>query len=160
MATRRVETGLTGNTVRENIARVRKEQRLTLRDLAERLSERGRPMAHNTLSEIERGARRVDVDDLVAIAVALDISPSTLLVPDAKTADDLVQMTATEEIPAINAWRFLTAEGAARRAFVVNWSMRAKPDWVIAHEESRNRANEDRFQTAVAKALNIDLGDA
>jgi transcriptional regulator with XRE-family HTH domain len=92
MATRRVELGPTGETVRQNIARVRSERRLTLRELAERLKETGRPLAHNTLSEIERGARRVDVDDLMAIAVALDASPNTLLLPDGH-GDDQVEIT-------------------------------------------------------------------
>jgi transcriptional regulator with XRE-family HTH domain len=36
-------------------------------------------MAHNTISEIERGARRVDVDDLVTLAKALGVSTSHLL---------------------------------------------------------------------------------
>lgn len=38
-----------------------------------------RPLAHTTVSEIERGARRVDVDDLVAIAAALEVLPVDLL---------------------------------------------------------------------------------
>lgn len=51
---------------------------MTLRDLSERLAET-RPMGHSTLSEIENGARRVDVDDLVALATALDVTPYQLL---------------------------------------------------------------------------------
>ena len=50
-----------------------------LRDVSGRLAAAGRPMAHNTVSEIERGARRVDVDDLMALAAALDVSPIALL---------------------------------------------------------------------------------
>ena len=41
-----------------------------------------RPLAHTTVSEIERGARRVDVDDLVAIAAALEVLPADLGVTD------------------------------------------------------------------------------
>lgn len=37
------------------------------------------PMAPNTISEIENGARRVDVDDLVAFADALEVLPVDLL---------------------------------------------------------------------------------
>lgn len=98
MATRRVEIGATGETVRTNIANARKEQRLTLRDLAERLAENGRPLAHNTLSEIERGARRVDVDDLFAIAVALDIAPSALLMPQVDHRHTPVEVTGAAEV--------------------------------------------------------------
>lgn len=79
MATRRVELGPTGQTVRATVAAARKRRGLTLRDLAEKMQAGGRPMAHNTISEIERGARRVDVDDLVTLAKALGVSTSHLL---------------------------------------------------------------------------------
>jgi transcriptional regulator with XRE-family HTH domain len=79
MATRRVEIGPTGETVRANVKMVREDQKLTLRDLSEKMSETGHPMAHNTISEIERGARRVDVDDLTALAKALKVPTSYLL---------------------------------------------------------------------------------
>lgn len=81
MATRRVELGTTGETVRANISRLRRDRGLTLRDLADRMAETGRPLAHNSISEIERGARRVDVDDLVALALALEVSPLAILLP-------------------------------------------------------------------------------
>ena len=65
--------------MRANVASVRKGQGLTLRDVADRLADIGHPMAHNTVSEIERGARRVDVDDLMALAAALGVTPTALL---------------------------------------------------------------------------------
>lgn len=81
MATRRVELGTIGETVRANISRLRRDRGLTLRDLADRMAETDRPLAHNSISEIERGARRVDVDDLVALALALEVSPLAILFP-------------------------------------------------------------------------------
>lgn len=93
MATRRVEIGLTGETVRANIKRLRREREMTLRDLADHMSRVVRPMAHNTISEIERGARRVDVDDLMALAEGLNVSPIALLMPKTDTKDELVQAT-------------------------------------------------------------------
>ena len=41
----------------------------------------------------ERGARRVDVDDLMALAEGLNVSPIALLMPKAETKDELVQAT-------------------------------------------------------------------
>jgi transcriptional regulator with XRE-family HTH domain len=79
MATRRVGIGPTGKTVQTNLAKIRNRQGLVLRDLAEKVTELGWPMAHNTISEIERGARRCDVDDLVFLAAALQVSPTELL---------------------------------------------------------------------------------
>jgi transcriptional regulator with XRE-family HTH domain len=91
MATRRVEIGLTGETVRANIKRLRRG--MTLRDLSDHMAKVVRPMAHNTISEIERGARRCDVDDLMALSEALGVSPLALLMPETHTRDDLVQAT-------------------------------------------------------------------
>jgi transcriptional regulator with XRE-family HTH domain len=89
MAKRRVEIGPVGETVRGNVADLRKRRGLTLRDLSEKMTAAGRPMAYNTLSEIERGARRVDVDDLVALAVALGAPPIDLLGVPASTPGDM-----------------------------------------------------------------------
>jgi transcriptional regulator with XRE-family HTH domain len=79
MPTRRVGIGPVGDTVRTNIAKIRKQRGMTLRDLSTVLQQYGHSMAHNTISEIELGARRVDVDDLVAFADALEVMPLDLL---------------------------------------------------------------------------------
>lgn len=65
-----------GNVVKA----LRKERRLSLRELSDRMPEDA-PMAHATLSEIERGVRKVTVDDLTALAYALGVSPVTFLLP-------------------------------------------------------------------------------
>ncbi|MFE4797651.1 helix-turn-helix domain-containing protein [Streptomyces sp. NPDC056708] len=49
------------------------------RQLAERVTALGRPMTITMLSRIECRQRRCDVDDLVAIAAALGVSPIALL---------------------------------------------------------------------------------
>lgn len=95
MATRRVGIGPTGETVRANVAAMRKRRGLVLRDLAEKMTEIGHPMAHNTINEIERGARRVDVDDLVALAAALDVSVLELLGIGDKPQQTLSETAAT-----------------------------------------------------------------
>lgn len=84
MANERVrgnDVGATGETVAANIARARKGQQISLQELESRLIELGRRISFSGLSKIERGERRVDVDDLMAIAVALDVSPLGLLLP-------------------------------------------------------------------------------
>lgn len=88
MGTRRVELGSTGKVVARNLARYRKREGLTLRELSSKLAETDRPMAHNTISEIEREARRTDVDDLMALAWALNISPTELLMPETTDGPD------------------------------------------------------------------------
>lgn len=79
MASRAVEIGKIGQHVAESIARLRRERGLEQRDLAELVTGAGRTMSASVLSKIESGARRVDVDDLVAIAAALEVSPALLV---------------------------------------------------------------------------------
>src|SRR5215216_5898212 len=79
MGTRKVEIGLTGQAVARNLRRLRTQQELSLQDLSDRLAQVGRPILATGLSKIEQGTRRVDVDDLVAIAAALETIPSRLI---------------------------------------------------------------------------------
>ena len=81
MGTNAVQHGPTAATVAANVKRLREQQNLGLRALAQRLADVGRPLTHTALDKIERGTRRVDVDDLMALAAALDVSPATLLMP-------------------------------------------------------------------------------
>jgi transcriptional regulator with XRE-family HTH domain len=83
MGTRRIELGPAGHAVAANIHRIRELVGMTLQDVSDRLTQLGRPIARSGLSKIEAGHRRVDVDDLVAIANALGVTADRLL----RTAD-------------------------------------------------------------------------
>ena len=58
---------------------IRTERGLGQRQLAARCAALGRPLSNTMLSRIELAKRRCDIDDLVAIAEALQVSPLTLL---------------------------------------------------------------------------------
>ncbi|MCE7082894.1 helix-turn-helix domain-containing protein [Streptomyces sp. ST2-7A] len=58
---------------------LRTESGLVQRQLADRVTALGRPMSNTMLSPIEHAQHRCDVDDLVAIAEALLVSPLVLL---------------------------------------------------------------------------------
>lgn len=75
------DLGPTGGHVAENLKRLRFVQRVTTETLAERVSDLGRPMRANTITKIEKLQRRVDVDDLVALAAAFDVTAAQLLEP-------------------------------------------------------------------------------
>jgi transcriptional regulator with XRE-family HTH domain len=95
MGTRKVELGETGHTVKAQIRRLREQRGLSLQALSEQLETVGRPILASGLSKIEAGTRRVDVDDLVALAEALGATPDDLLTaPDAapKAVDATVVM--------------------------------------------------------------------
>jgi transcriptional regulator with XRE-family HTH domain len=82
MATQRVERGDIADRVAQQVKALREERRLTLAQLSERLTEVGRPILPTGIKKIERGgelARRVDVDDLVGLALALGVTPNRLL---------------------------------------------------------------------------------
>lgn len=82
MAETKIEIGPTGQTVSANVRRLREEQNLTVAKLSRRLAERGRVIAPLGLRRLEAGQRRVDADDLTALAVVLGTSPASLLMPD------------------------------------------------------------------------------
>lgn len=62
-----------------NIRRLREYRGLTYAEVARRLTATGQPIAVLGLRRIERGDRRVDVDDLFALAAVLGVEPSRLL---------------------------------------------------------------------------------
>lgn len=74
--------GPAGEALRENLKRIRSEERrYTFAELSKRLKDIGRPIPVLGLRRIEMGQRRVDVDDLMALALALDVPPVLLLLP-------------------------------------------------------------------------------
>ena len=81
MSIRTVALGPFGALARENIVARRAELGLTAAEVADRTSRAPRPLGRSAVSELERGARRIDIDDLFAIALALEVSPIDLLRP-------------------------------------------------------------------------------
>ncbi|MGO2036480.1 MAG: helix-turn-helix domain-containing protein [Brevibacterium sp.] len=81
MAGKASPIGPTGDTVRSNIEMLRKGEGLSYAELSRRLGEIGREIPPLGLRRLEAGERRVDVDDLTALAVVLDVAPVRLLMP-------------------------------------------------------------------------------
>ncbi|WP_406156949.1 helix-turn-helix domain-containing protein [Streptomyces canus] len=75
--------GPAGNNLRRNIRRLREQRRWSYRDVEERLAQAGRAIPVLELSAIDTGERRVDVDDLVALAAVFDLGVEELLLPPA-----------------------------------------------------------------------------
>ncbi len=73
--------GETGAVVARNIERIRRARYLAYTELSARLHDLGREIPTWGLRKIESGGRRVDSDDLVALALALNVSPIALLLP-------------------------------------------------------------------------------
>src|SRR5438094_776269 len=71
--------GPVGLQVGQRLKELRRARGYTLGDVEAKLAEIGRPVLLSALSKIEKGQRRVDVDDLVALARVLKVSPGSLL---------------------------------------------------------------------------------
>ena len=82
MGTRKVEQGQIGMNVAAQVRRVREQRGWSLRELSEQMGAVGRPVQASGLAKVEAGDRRVDVDDLAALATALDVEVHRLLWPD------------------------------------------------------------------------------
>jgi transcriptional regulator with XRE-family HTH domain len=79
MAARPLEIGEAGGCVAAAVTAHRQRHGWDQRHLAARVTDAGRPMSPSVLGKVEAGARRVDVDDLVALATALEVAPAQLL---------------------------------------------------------------------------------
>lgn len=129
--------GTANERVATTIRRIRREQELTTQALSWRLGQLGHQIAATGITKIEKGQRRVDVDDLVALAVALGVTPNTLLLPEV-------------EIPFSRERRYqLTGNGAELRAEEIwAWALGERPLGqrpVNAASEDKAREAEGRF---------------
>ncbi|MFF2651484.1 helix-turn-helix domain-containing protein [Streptomyces sp. NPDC058045] len=79
MAKQPIKLGQAGRNVAVKVKLLRETQRLTKKQLSDRVSELGRPIPPLGIAKIESGGRRVDADDLVALAVALNVRPAAML---------------------------------------------------------------------------------
>lgn len=113
MTTGRIELSASGRAVAANVKRLRAARGMSLRALSEALGKVGRSLSQDAINKIENGSeegttkqiRRVDVDDLVALAIALGVSPATLLLP--QDARGTAEVTGAGEVEATLAWRWM-----------------------------------------------------
>ena len=92
-----------GGNVAANMESLRKGK-FSLRALEARLGELGRPILAIGLSRLAAGRRRVDVDDLVALAVALGVTPNSLLLPRDAPPGTEVELAPGIRVSAMAAW--------------------------------------------------------
>lgn len=78
---------------------------MSQQDLSERMADFGRPLQVSAISKIEHGDRRVDVDDLVALALALEVTPNRLLL-GACSGDEEVELVAGRTATSLGAWQW------------------------------------------------------
>lgn len=101
--------GPVGDRVIANVEELRQARRLSFRDLAARLAELDRPIGSAVLHRLSQGRRRVDADDLVALAIALDVNPNALLLDRHAKPGDVLSLTPAYRQRADVTWQW--AEG-------------------------------------------------
>src|SRR3954471_1522869 len=67
--------------VSENVRRLRKDRGLSLSEVSARMTALGVGLSLNGLSKVELGNRELRLDELIALAAALDVAPVLLLFP-------------------------------------------------------------------------------
>jgi len=73
--------GPAARNARRNIQRLREARRFSYAELSNRLTQAGHPIPGYQLGRLEAGERRIDVDDLAALAGVLGVTPGELLEP-------------------------------------------------------------------------------
>ncbi|MDX1880094.1 helix-turn-helix transcriptional regulator [Mycolicibacterium sp. 141076] len=149
MAGKKSELGPSGTAVWHNVQRLREKQRLSYAELSRNLAEMGREIPPLGLRRIESGERRVDADDLVALAIALGVTPATLLMPSAATDDVEVEVTGPAmAVSAVRLWNWLVArqpldgstdsdvgdsadDAAVKFMRWMQWAVEVHPDWMV-----------------------------
>jgi transcriptional regulator with XRE-family HTH domain len=159
--------GPTSRHLAANLRRIRDARRLSTTKLAALLKEAGQPIPATGITRIEKGERRVDVDDLTALAVALDVSPSALLLPPTDSPDDPVEITGGGQVPSDTAWAWMDGfrplhlpEDSAYAA-TLEYALYSRPPWmrpggshpVGAHAHAEQAARTQQIADVVAALL-------
>lgn len=155
--------GPTGDSVRENIRRIRDGLGISQAELSKKLAQLGRPIPALGIHRIEIGERRVDVDDLMSFAVALGVTPVALLMPgdypNGAHVDAFDQFSVTgfdEPVMALPLWNWLTAGdplGADLNTFIRwSWPFWQRHDW-------NNRLEAERLKMTGELPKRITGGD-
>lgn len=129
----------TGENVQANVARLRKAHGWTTYQLAQMMKDAGRPIPQSGISRIESGARRVDVDDLTALAVVFGVSPAALLLPLTDSPDDQVTITGRGTVDALVAWEWgigrlpLKMTPGKEKTELLEHRLYGMPQWLLDH---------------------------
>ena len=169
MAGREPDYGPTARTVAENITLLREKQQITFTRLSERLEQIGWPLTPAAVRRVENCQRRVTVDDLVAFALALKVSPATLLMPHVDTAGRERHVTVTGNhprhsvpTPAQDVWEWLTAQKFVLRTLdLLSFGSLSWPRWVRDEVDRDLRIEREWTEDAVNRLVDqlLESGD-
>ncbi|MEU2584521.1 helix-turn-helix transcriptional regulator [Streptomyces avermitilis] len=121
--------------VAANVLRFRTDRGLSTTRLSATLKELGHSIPATGITRIEKGERRVDSDDLVALALALNVSPVALLLPPTEDSQSPVELTDKVTLPADAAWKWADGEAPHapserdRYGQILRFRLDSRPEW-------------------------------
>ncbi|WP_345037393.1 helix-turn-helix transcriptional regulator [Georgenia daeguensis] len=118
--------------MRRNLPALREAAGLTQRVLATELAELGYPLPASTVAKVENGTRRASLDDVVALAAALDVSPLRLMLPPERDDSESpkgergprLAVTPSESVSGHDAW---------------SWAEQSIPWWLAEQPDPSGR---------------------
>lgn len=126
MAGKEIVLGPTGKAFVQNLTRLR--GRTTYAELSRLLERAGRPIPPLGLRRMEEGGRRVDVDDLMALALVLGVSPLALLLPQGDQTD--ASQVGNREIRNDDLWQWAIGHVPLDRSNVRQFQANSLPEWL------------------------------
>ncbi|UNN00738.1 helix-turn-helix domain-containing protein [Rhodococcus opacus] len=161
MSEKKNPLGPSGRATAGNIKRLREEQKITYAELSRMLADIGRPIPTLGLSRIEANERRIDIDDLIALSVALEVSPNTLLMPYETDDEAEVEVTgAAHPIPAKDAYYFLEGVKSLGPGNNLEFAVRSLPDFMQIRRSGRRRDSwSEPGRTWIHRAIETDGRD-
>lgn len=130
---------------------------MSKKDLSERVAALGRPIPPLGISRVEAGTRRVDVDDLVALALALGVSVNALLLPRDGDGSESVDLTDSVSLTAAEAWQWADGDKPHQKAerdeygFELRYRLDSRPEW--ERDALRQIHNEQLTKAAKSTAM-------
>lgn len=122
----------------ERIRKARDVKGLTQGALADAVTQLGHPMHQSAIAKIEAGQRKITLDDLLVLAVALDVPPPLLFLP-IDTDEDLA-LTPTKKAYSWRVWEWLHGEEPLPWSSTRAWSEGATPALLYAEVRDAQKA--------------------
>ncbi|MFJ7159740.1 helix-turn-helix domain-containing protein [Streptomyces sp. NPDC101118] len=152
--------GPIGSHVQVAVEHLRVARGLTKRELSEKVGELGRSIPPLGISRIEAGMRRVDADDLVALALALNVSPLVLLLPQPEVGDTYVRLTSKLVTRLSAAWSWVKGERAMSPDMDGQPDQEQQEQYELLSQSKRDRYVRRRPAGRAAELVLADVGRA
>ncbi len=136
--------------VAEKVRKLRREREWSQAQLAEAVTRLGHPMHQTAIAKIEAKQRKVSVDDLLVLALALDVPPPLLFLPFEK--DDDLALTPTTAIFPWRVWEWLHGEEPLPDRDTPEWHWGSEPALLYSEvRDAQKRANSARLGVRTAE---------